>query len=208
MKNKMTPEDRKERDKEAFKKKILDAAAVILVKDGYKQLSIRKIAAMIEYTPGLIYHYFKDKREIVSTIVEEGYQKILAVLEQTKLDGRDPVKSLHDMMYRYINLMLENREMFQAIVMNDIEGMELNFFILAEGITQKRKSLQLISRLILIGTDRGVFRKVDIELTAQILWTATHGLISRLVVEQNITPRQRKRLINHNFDILMNGLKI
>ncbi len=204
----MTPEDRKERDKEAFKKKILDAAAAILVKEGYKQLSIRKIAAIIEYTPGLIYHYFKDKREIVSTIVEEGYQKILTVLEQAKLDGNDPVKSLYDMMYRYINLMLENREMFQAIVMNDIEGMELNFFILAEGITQKRVSLHLIARLISMGLDRGLFRKVDIELTAQIFWTATHGLISRLVVEQNVSSQQRERLINHNFDILMNGLKI
>jgi AcrR family transcriptional regulator len=208
MEDNIIPEERKEREKEALKKKILDAAAAILVKDGYERLSIRKIAAMIEYTPGIIYHYFKDKREIVSTIVDQGYRKILAVLGQTKIDGSDPVKSLNDMMHRYIDLMLENREMFRAIIMNDIEGMEEQLYILSEGITQKRVSLQLIARLISMGIDRGLFRKVNLELTAQILWTATHGLISRLVIEKNVPPEQRERLINQHFDVLMNGLKV
>jgi AcrR family transcriptional regulator len=204
----ITPKDRKERDKEGLKKKILDAAAAILIKDGYERLSIRKIAAKIEYTSGIIYHYFQDKREIISTIVDQGYRKILAVLGQTKMDGSDPVKSLKNMMHRYIDLMLENREMFRAIIMNDIEGMEEKLYILSEGITQKRESLQLIARLISMGIDRGLFRKLNLELTAQILWTATHGLISRLVIEQNVPPEQRERLIDQNFDILWNGLKI
>jgi hypothetical protein len=56
--------------------------------------------------------------------------------------------------------------------------------------------------------ETGKFKPMDVELTAQILWTATHGLISRLILEENISKEQKERLINHHFEILINGIKI
>ena len=47
---------------------------------------------------------------------------------------------------------------------------------------------------------------MDIELTAQIIWTSTYGLISRLILEKNIPKKQKDRLIDHHFQILINGL--
>ncbi len=69
--------ERKKRESEDLRQKIMTAAAEILAEDGYKGLSVRKIAARIEYSPALIYHYFQDKSEIVSRIVAEGYGRIL-----------------------------------------------------------------------------------------------------------------------------------
>lgn len=65
--------ERRKLEKEIIRKKIIDTANQILVEEGYENLSIRKIANKIEYSPGIIYHYFKDKSEIITFVVEQGY---------------------------------------------------------------------------------------------------------------------------------------
>lgn len=55
---------RKEREKEEMRRLILDAALRLFREHGYDGVSIRNIAEAIEYSPGTIYLYYKDKSEI------------------------------------------------------------------------------------------------------------------------------------------------
>lgn len=198
--------ERKQMEKEAIRKKILDAASEILVEEGYDKLSIRKIANKIEYSPGIIYHYFKDKGEIIAFIVEEEYEIILKTLSDISLNEENPEKTIEQTFRAYIELMLETPEKFRTILMNDIEAVQEKVNILGRGISKERKSLQGLCSMIERGIEKGKFREMDVELTAQIIWTSTHGLISRLIIERNIPKDQKERLINHHFEILINGL--
>lgn len=193
-------------EKEAIRKKILDAASEIVVEEGYDKLSIRKIANKIEYSPGIIYHYFKDKGEIIAFIVEEEYGRILKTLSDIPLNEENPEKTIEQTFRAYIELMLETPEKFRTILMNDIEAVQEKVNILGRGISKERKSLQGLCSMIECGIEKGRFREMDVELTAQIIWTSTHGLISRLIIERNIPKDQKERLINHHFEILINGL--
>jgi AcrR family transcriptional regulator len=56
----MGARERRKHESEELKGKILAAAAEVLAEDGYKGLSVRKIAARIEYSPALIYHDYED----------------------------------------------------------------------------------------------------------------------------------------------------
>ena len=56
--------ERKEREREEVKDLILNAAREIFLSEGYENTSIRKIATKIEYSPGIIYHHFKDKNDL------------------------------------------------------------------------------------------------------------------------------------------------
>lgn len=198
--------ERKQMEKEAIRKKILDAASEIVVEEGYDKLSIRKIANKIEYSPGIIYHYFKDKGEIIAFIVEEEYGRILKTLSDIPLNEENPEKTIEQTFRAYIELMLETPEKFRTILMNDIEAVQEKVNILGRGISKERKSLQGLCSMIECGIEKGRFREMDVELTAQIIWTSTHGLISRLIIERNIPKDQKERLINHHFEILINGL--
>lgn len=198
--------ERKQMEKEIIRKKILDAASEILVEEGYDKLSIRKIASRIEYSPGIIYHYFKDKGEIIAFIVEEEYGKILKMLSEIPIDAENPEKTIEQTFRGYIELILEVPEKFRAILMNDIEAVQEKVNILDRGISKERKSMQGLCKVIELGIEKGKFRKMDAELTAQIIWTSTHGLISRLIIEKNVPEDQKERLINHHFEILINGL--
>src|SRR5579871_2330184 len=66
--------ERQERDREAVRRAILDAARELFVSEGYRNVSIRKIAEKIEYSPAAIYGYFPSKDDIFYALAEEGFR--------------------------------------------------------------------------------------------------------------------------------------
>src|SRR4029434_5201915 len=64
--------ERQERDRESVRRAILDAARDLFVAEGYQNVSIRKIAERIEYSPAAIYSYFPSKDDIFFALAEEG----------------------------------------------------------------------------------------------------------------------------------------
>jgi AcrR family transcriptional regulator len=65
--------ERQEREREAVSRAILDAARDLFVAEGYQNVSIRKIADRIEYSPAAIYSYFPSKDDIFFALAEEGF---------------------------------------------------------------------------------------------------------------------------------------
>src|ERR1700747_2863441 len=66
--------ERHERDREAVRRAILDAARDLFVTEGYHNVSIRKIAERIEYSPAAIYSYFSSKDDLFFALAEEGFR--------------------------------------------------------------------------------------------------------------------------------------
>lgn len=54
-----------------MQKLILDTASTLFIKGGLQNISIRKIAGIIEYSPATIYLYFKDKDEILNSLKDK-----------------------------------------------------------------------------------------------------------------------------------------
>jgi len=70
--------ERQEREREAVSRAILDAARDLFVAEGYQNVSIRKIADRIEYSPAAIYSYFPSKDDIFFALAEEGFHLLFA----------------------------------------------------------------------------------------------------------------------------------
>ena len=66
--------ERQERDRETVRRSILDAARELFVAEGFENVSIRKIAERIEYSPAAIYGYFPSKDDIFFALAEEGFR--------------------------------------------------------------------------------------------------------------------------------------
>ena len=83
--------ERQGRDREAIRRAILDAARDLFVRDGYQNVSIRKIAERIEYSPAAIYGYFPSKDDIFFALAEEGFRLLYgdrAQLHRTRRPDR------------------------------------------------------------------------------------------------------------------------
>ena len=98
----MSSKTRRERDAEIMKTKILAAAREIAQKEGFSHISIRKIAQKIEYTPSIMYHYFANKDEIVSKLLEQGSSKLNMDLADEHQGAQDPVEGLKKMTRRLL----------------------------------------------------------------------------------------------------------
>ena len=82
--------ERQERDRESVQRAILDAARELFVREGYENVSIRKIAERIEYSPAAIYGYFPSKDDIFFALAEEGFRLLAAGVDEAgKTDGAD-----------------------------------------------------------------------------------------------------------------------
>src|SRR4051812_5939275 len=66
--------ERQVRDRKAVRRAILDAARELFVAEGFQNVSIRKIAERIEYSPAAIYGYFPSKDDIFFSLAEEGFR--------------------------------------------------------------------------------------------------------------------------------------
>jgi AcrR family transcriptional regulator len=73
--------ERHERERESVRSAILDAARTLFTTEGYQNVSIRKIAERIEYSPAAIYSYFPSKDDIFFALAEEGFQLMVEMGE-------------------------------------------------------------------------------------------------------------------------------
>ncbi len=81
----MGTRERRERQKENLRQEIFDAASDLFSKEGYGQVSMRKIADKIEYSPATIYLYFKDKDDLLHQICEDTFAHLrnrLGIIEK------------------------------------------------------------------------------------------------------------------------------
>ena len=101
--------ERKEKQKAEIRLMILDAAMKLFVEEGFENVTMRRIADLIEYSPTTVYLYFKDKNEILYNLHELGFQK-LGVMNQNLADIANPITRLHKMGENYIDFGLGNHE--------------------------------------------------------------------------------------------------
>jgi len=57
---------------------ILDAAAEIIVREGYDACTMRAVAALVDMKAGSLYYHFKSKDEIVEEILNQGIEALYA----------------------------------------------------------------------------------------------------------------------------------
>src|SRR6185369_15408369 len=98
--------ERQERDREAVSRAILDAARELFVIEGYHNVSIRKIAERIEYSPAAIYGYFESKDDIFFALAEEGFH----LLHEGGFEGLDSLPPLDRIRRIFMRLYQFSRE--------------------------------------------------------------------------------------------------
>jgi AcrR family transcriptional regulator len=93
--------ERQERDRTAVRRSILDAARELFVAEGYGNVSIRKIAERIEYSPAALYGYFPSKDDIFFALADEGFALIDASVGDDSLDALPPLECVREAFWRF-----------------------------------------------------------------------------------------------------------
>src|SRR3954464_14081616 len=107
--------ERQERDREAVRRSILDAARELFVAEGFQNVSIRKIAERIEYSPAAIYGYFPSKDDIFFALAEEGFRLLGDPSTGDRRDhlaALDPLQRIRSIFWRIYEFSREHPQYF------------------------------------------------------------------------------------------------
>src|SRR5882724_3296806 len=165
----MGVQERRAREKKELRQEILDAARDLFVREGFENVSMRKIAEKIEYSPTTIYLYFQDKADLLDCIVEETLLGLQAKLDSIRY-GLDLVADLKNGLRAYIEYWTHHPNDFRVAYMTDLKALDptraWRCMIVGSAIyTSLRSSLQKCS-------DAGVLEVPDVEMASQAIWVA------------------------------------
>jgi AcrR family transcriptional regulator len=204
--------ERRAREKEELRAKILEAAGELFVEHGFENVSLRKIADRIEYSPATIYLYFKDKEELLNTLCWETFARLKETLESFESAHGDPLVKLRAGLRFYIDFGLEHPNHYLLTFCTphqhyqQLEGspkFEQTNRTAMETFDCLRRALQRCR-------DAHLLEFHDLEETSQTVWMFIHGTTSLLIISGGdpcFPWVDHERLIENSLDMILNSLR-
>jgi AcrR family transcriptional regulator len=167
-------EERKLREREIMRAKILEAAKSLFVEKGFEETSMRAIAERIEYSAATIYLYYKDKHAIILDLHMEGFKRMnkdMSVLVHVK----HPMERLTAMGRAYVQFSMENPDYYELMFIKKapLEGLQKPDEWKSGALTFEN----LVSVVKECQAQGSFVGKEPIQL-AFLIWSCVHGICS------------------------------
>ena len=182
--------ERKERERQEMRKRIIDAAMQMFTHEGYENASIRKIADRIEYTAPIIYEYYANKEAILLELTKKGFMLLAEKMEAAKNEHTDLAKQIEAMWLAYWNFAFEEKEYYQLMF-----GVEMNCCVMDELVPAGKSPYDIATEPIakLMGID-----DPDSDLVCTkyyTYWSIIHGLISINIVRKGASDEINRQIL-------------
>jgi AcrR family transcriptional regulator len=161
---------RKAQEKLEMHNLILDSARKVFLEKGYELTSIRHIASEMNYSPGALYFYFKDKNEIFQELHKEGFQ--LLVREIKTLDGiDDPYERFKALGLVVIRFAQNHTDYYNLMFLVSEPGQ-------GEGFQIAQEAIDYLSHVIKLCQDQGRFQGLNNQYLTFMTMSTMHGICS------------------------------
>ena len=181
-----------------LKRLIMDTTRKLLVKDGYGNLSMRKIAREINYSATSIYLHFKNKDALCHALIDEGMHLLLKQQKRIASEHTtDVLERLRALCAGYISFGLEYSEYYEImfLIHPDFE----NRFPKAS-YRRARRNLDIFKVTLDEGIEKGDVQAGDTYATTNAVWASLHGAVSILLARRLDFRVNRDQFIENVLD--------
>jgi AcrR family transcriptional regulator len=179
----MGPKQRREREREEIRGKILDAAREMFVTEGFDSVTMRRIAERIEYSPTAIYFHFKDKeallRELCATDFRTLAEQFYAIAQIA-----DPIERLRRTGHAYVQFGLNNPGHYRMMFMTPHPPVNSTDVDLEKG-NPEQDAYAFLKAIIVQAVAEKLLTSDDVDLISQTMWAGVHGVISLQIAKCN-----------------------
>lgn len=190
----MGTKQRREREREELRQRILSAAREIAAEEGWQAVTTRKVAERIEYSQSTIYEYFENKEAILLALLRSGYEQLVVVVQAAFASTDDPEARLLAMTEAYWDFAFRLPELYQ--VMHGLAGISFGRYGHPETPIEVKQSFGLAREAMEQWAEvRGVER-TDIPDLVEARRGLIHGLIA-LTMARRIAggPERAKHIL-------------
>lgn len=199
----MGVKERQERERDEVRRKILDAARELFVAEGFRHVSIRKVAEKIEYSPASLYSYFPSKDDLFFALAEEGFRKLFEFTNGQLPD--DPWEALREGFLRYYRFSRLHPEYFELMFMDrTVPRIGRDW----QGFAFVNEMIGEICQIVRRAIDAGQLpTTTDPEAAFHVLWGAIHGPATVALCERLAPGEDADALARDILDVMLAGLR-
>jgi AcrR family transcriptional regulator len=163
-----TNEARRDRQRKAARRAILDATEALLLEDGYDAFSMRRLAERCGYTAPTIYHHFGDKPGLLHALLEERFAGLLRRIRRVP-HGGDPALHMRALARAFVDFGMRNPTFYRLLTSPQPEP--------ATPPRSAEEARAVMEEPILELERAGRLYAPDAETAKQTVWVLLHGLI-------------------------------
>jgi len=152
-----------------LRRALVEAARVVLERDGPQALSLRAVAREAGVSPAAPYHHFKDKCDLLTAVAEEGFHGLALALKAGH--DADPEHGLTAIGLAYVRFAKAHPDLYR--VMYDSAR---NADAMPESAHAKDEGGFQIVKIAMIKAGLDPSDEVGLELACIAAWCAAHGL--------------------------------
>lgn len=201
--------ERREREKQEVRSRILEAARELFVRDGYEAVGMRQIAERAEYSPAALYFHFADKKALIQALCAEDFLA-LARRFQSALEIGDPLQRLALIGRSYAEFGLQYPNHYRLLFMTPHPIPASESAVEKNNPSQDAYAFLLGAVRQAIAAGRLRPELGDAQMVAQTLWAAIHGVVSLHIVKRTdddwIDWRPPLAAVEFMIDGVMRGL--
>jgi AcrR family transcriptional regulator len=181
------------------KELILQKARHVFALQGYEAFSIRHLADEIGIAPSVIYHYFKDKDDLLKEMYET--TNIILGEKRAKLPQSETAS---EMLRQRIEFQVDNAEEIVA-VLKYYMAYRKNFKKFNKGFIPDKSALHM-EEVLQYGVKTGEFKVLDLEDDAKVM---THAINGFLLEYYPYKPKGMEKydLVQRIYNFLIRALK-
>ncbi|MCX5849281.1 MAG: TetR/AcrR family transcriptional regulator [Deltaproteobacteria bacterium] len=173
--------ERKEREKQARKESIFEAARRVFQEKGYQLTSMSKIAEEAELSKATIYLYFKNKDDLFLSMTTEPLKKLKKEFEKIAKTDKSPEEKIFMLSRAFVKHWEKNRVDYQlgdTFITTYNRQSETNRSLFNKINEPLEEILNIGIRILKDGIKTGSFKnEIDPEKVMLIGWRAFVGLL-------------------------------
>lgn len=171
--------ERKEREKQEMRDRILETAKQLFLEEGYDKTSIRNIAERIEYSPGTIYLYFADKDEIFHELHFRAFELLKDQMKKGIAGIEDPLVQLHKLGEIYLDFGIYNPELYDLMFV--MRAPVAKLLACEQHWNQGEDCFSFFHTIVKNAIEKGAIRKMDSFVASMMIWSQVHGMVTLFV---------------------------
>ncbi|MGD8427564.1 MAG: TetR/AcrR family transcriptional regulator [Balneolaceae bacterium] len=188
-----------------LKQQIIDAARLVLLSDGYRNFSLRKIAREIDVSATSIYLYFENKDHLIHILMEEAIDRLNEQLEACVKVQVDPIAKLEALAHEYVDFALTHPREYQIIYL--ISSDEMTRYP-KEKFRKARKGYELVISVLEEGVRAGLITEKKPRLAAYTFWAQLHGVMSVVLSKRLDNRIDQHEFIEEAIDHIIKGYQV
>ncbi|NIO03554.1 MAG: TetR family transcriptional regulator [Proteobacteria bacterium] len=207
----MGTKDRKEREREARRGAILEAARPIFFQNGFQATTMDQIAGEAELSKGTLYLYFPSKDDLYATILLEGLERLHGMMIEACDENKDWETQLRDLGAAYYRFYLDHRPYFRILFLlqhGDLAS-RISESLYEKCFDEGLACLQILARVIQKGMESGEIEPRNPMELGVLSWGFLNGTFSLFEEEEHkrLIPISLDSLVRLSFDLITNGLR-